>query len=301
MNVNTMWYLIKEGFIDTWKSRKTAISSLLIIISTMLMLGIFISISANIENIIKKAEEQQGIQVYLNDINEQETNELKSKIQGIYAVSTIEYVSKEQALEIVKSKFDDEYKDLLEGFEKDNRLPASFVVKLDNLSQSKNVQAEIAKLSNVKKIQSVDDATEALLSVGKVINIVSIVILVTLLIISVFIISSSIKITMFARRREISIMKYVGATDGFIRMPFIIEGILIGLAGALISTIIVFGTYMYLYGKFNNAVSESMQIFNNAIVPLGAIAGKMIITYLALGIGIGVVGSTVSIKKYLDV
>ena len=301
MKINTIGYLIKDGFKNLWTSRKTTIASFIIIVATMLMLGIFVLITVNIENIIKKAQDEQGIQVMLLDIDKEETDKIEEQLKNIYSVKSVEYISKQQALESVVNKVDDKYKQLYTGFEEENPLPASFIVKLEDLEQSTNIQNEIKKIPNVKEIQTVDNTTQLIVKIAKAINIVGIVILIVLLCISVFIISNSIKITMYARRKEISIMKYVGATDGFVRFPFIVEGMIIGIFGAAIATAVVGIAYSNIYNSVNSSMQATNSILSGALVPFSAVSQSLILIYIALGVGIGVIGSTMSIKKYLDV
>lgn len=294
MNLNTIIFLIKEGCTNLWTSKKTAISSLIIILATMLMLGIFVLITVNIDNTVKNAIDSQGIQVYLKDFGEDETKEkteeIKKQILNIYSVKSVEYISKEEGLEQVKQMVGEEYRDLYAGLENDNPIPASFIVKLDNLEQSSNVQQQVLKIDGVDSADINEQTAEVLTNVGNILNIVGIVILLVLLAISVFIISNTIKITMYARRKEISIMKYVGATDGFIRLPFVIEGMLIGIVDAILSTAIVALSYTNIWNNYQDK-----------LVPFEAVAQELVIIYIILGVGIGIVGSTMSIKKYLDV
>lgn len=294
MNLNTIVFLIKEGCTNLWTSKKTAISSLIIILATMLMLGIFVLITVNIDNTVKMALDSQGIQVYLKDFDEdvieEKTTEIKKQIQNIYSVTTIDYISKEEGLQQMKEMVGEEYQALYEGLENDNPIPASFIVKLDNLEQSKNVQEQILKIDGVDSADINEQTAQTLVYIGNILNVVGIVVLLVLLAISVFIISNTIKITMYARRKEISIMKYVGATDGFIRLPFMIEGMLIGLVDAILSTLIVSIAYSNIWSNYQDA-----------LVSFGTISQELIIIYIVLGVGIGIVGSTMSIKKYLDV
>lgn len=294
MKLNTIIFLIKEGCKNLWTSKKTAISSLIIILATMLMLGIFVLITVNIENTVGRAIDSQGLQAFLQDFDKQEvtekTEEIKNQILNIYSVKSVEYISKEEGLKSLQESVGEKYTDLLNWSEEENPVPASFIIKVDNIDQITNVKEQVLKITGVTDASINEDTAEALSYIGKAINIVGIVVLLILLAISVFIISNTIKITMYARRKEISIMKYVGATDGFIRLPFMIEGMLIGLVDALVSTGIVALAY-------SNIWNGSQDV----LVPFSQVAQELIVIYIILGVGIGIVGSTMSIKKYLDV
>ena len=294
MKLNTIIFLIKEGCKNLWTSKKTAISSLIIILATMLMLGIFVLITVNIENTVGRAIDSQGLQAFLQDFDKQEvtekTEEIKNQILNIYSVKSVEYISKQEGLKLLQESVGEEYTDLLNWSEEENPVPASFIIKVDNIDQITNVKEQVLKITGVTDASINEDTAEALSYIGKAINIVGIVVLLILLAISVFIISNTIKITMYARRKEISIMKYVGATDGFIRLPFMIEGMLIGLVDALVST----GIVALAYSNIWNGNQE-------VLVPFSQVAQELIVIYIILGVGIGIVGSTMSIKKYLDV
>ena len=196
----------------------------------------------------------------------------------------------------MKEKFGDK-KDLLIGY--DNILPASYVVKLTDLNLSKNVKEEIGKMENVKKITSQDETVSALLNIANVVKISTGALAVLLIIISTFIIANTIKLTVYARRKEISIMKYVGATNSFIRWPFIVEGMIIGTISSTISIIIVGGAYNALA---NWIVSlEFMKKMNANLMSFGEMFSSIIFVYMLLGIGIGIIGSMISMRKYLKV
>ena len=178
-------------------------------------------------------------------------------------------------------------------------LPASYVVTLSDLTLSTQVQETINTFENVKNIASSQETISKLVAVANGVRVTSIVILVLLVLISVFIISNTIKLTVHARRKEISIMKYVGATNSFIRWPFIVEGIIIGVVAGLISVLIIGSLYTLLTNKllqssFTNIVQYSLLTFKDMFT-------MIIIVYAILGVGIGVIGSSISMRKYLEV
>ena len=222
------------------------------------------------------------------------------KIRAIDGVSTVEFVSKDEALEQMKERFG-ERQDLLEGYEGENNIfTASYVVTLTDLTKSEAVQNQINTYTDVvKKINSKDEVVTTLINLANGIKIVTGVILVLLIIISIFIIANTIKLTVHARRKEISIMKYVGATNGFIRWPFIVEGMIIGILASFISIVIVGGAYSFIADKLVS--SEFMQLINMSLISFGDMFNSIIFVYMLLGIGIGVLGSVISMRKYLKV
>ena len=235
-----------------------------------------------------------------NEATQEQIDELGENIRKIDGVSTVDFVSKDEALEQMKERFG-ERQNLLEGYEGENNIfTASYVVTLTDLTKSEAVQNQINTYTDVvKKINSKDEVVTTLINLANGIKIVTGVILVLLIIISIFIIANTIKLTVHARRKEISIMKYVGATNGFIRWPFIVEGMIIGILASFISIVIVGGAYSFIADKLVS--SEFMQLINMSLISFGDMFNSIIFVYMLLGIGIGVLGSVISMRKYLKV
>ena len=208
-----------------------------------------------------------------------------------------EFKDKTYALNTMKEKLGDK-SELIDGYGADY-FPSSYVVTLTDLNLSKDVQEKILKIENVDKITSSDKTVSTLLSLAKGIKLVTGIILVLLIIISIFIISNTIKLTVHARRKEISIMKYVGATNNFIRWPFIVEGMIIGVFASAISIALVGGAYSLLAEQAVNA--SFMQTINMSLVGFKDMISSIIFVYMLLGIGIGALGSVISMRKYLKV
>ncbi|MCI8637301.1 MAG: ABC transporter permease [Clostridia bacterium] len=287
MKYNILGYLIGEGFGNVFKNKKSTGASLMIMCATMIIFGIFLILTENINHFVSKVESEQGIQVFINnDATQKQIEEIKEKIMALEGVSTADFISKEQALNQMKEKFGDK-KDLLAGYEENNIFPASYVVTLTDLTKSKEVQDQILTFENIKKITSKDETVSTLISLANGIKIVTGVILILLIIISVFIIANTIKLTVHARRKEISIMKYVGATNGFIRWPFIVEGMIIGVVASIISIAIVGTGYSFLAEQMVNA--QFMQVINMTLITFGDMFNSIIFVYMLLGIGIGAI------------
>ena len=287
MKYNILGYLIGEGFSNVFKNKKSTGASLMIMCATMIIFGIFLILGENINHFVKDVEAAQGIQVFINnDATQEQINAIGEQIRSIDGVNNAEYISKEQALQQMKDQFG-ERQYLLEGYEENNIFPASYVVTLTDLTKSGQVQEEILKLENIKKITSKDETVTTLINLANGIKVVTGVILVLLIIISIFIIANTIKLTVHARRKEISIMKYVGATNGFIRWPFIVEGMIIGVIASAISIVIVGLAYNGIANQLVN--SQFMQIINMSLVSFSEMLSSIIIVYMLLGIGIGAV------------
>ncbi len=302
---SVLGYFIGEGFSNVFKNKKSTGASLMIMCATMIIFGIFLILGENINHIVKEVEGSQGIQVFLNaDETDEQVKELGEKIRnievnGTKAVNTVVHKTKEDALNTMKERFK-EKQDLLSTFEGDNNIfSESYVVTLTDLNLSQDVQDQISKFENVKKITSKEQTVTTLINLANGIKIVTGVILLLLIFISVFIIANTIKLTVHARRKEISIMKYVGATNNFIRWPFIVEGMIIGIMASAISIVIVGIVYNIIADNLVN--SQFMKLINMSLVSFGDMFNSIIITYMLLGIGIGAFGSIISMRKYLKV
>ncbi len=301
MRYNIFGYLIGEGFSNVFKNKKSTGASLMIMCATMIIFGVFLILGENINHFVKDVEDSQGIQVFAKEeATDEQIKALGEQISKIEGVNKTQFKSKEDALNQMKEKFGEENESLLEGYEGENNIfTASYVVTLTDLNLNQQVQNEISKLDNVKKITSSNQTVTTLIDLSNGIKIVTGVILLLLIVISVFIIANTIKLTVHARRKEISIMKYVGATNGFIRWPFIVEGMIIGIISSLISILLVGLAYNFIAEQMVN--SSFMKIMGVSLVSFGDMFNSIIVVYMLLGIGIGALGSIISMRKYLKV
>lgn len=298
MKYNRLGYLIGEGFSNVFKNKKSTMASIIIMCATMIIFGLFLIIGENVNHFVDNLKLQQGFQVFMKeDATQEEMDKVKEDIRALDGISTIEFVSKEQGLNTMKEKLKDE-KGVLDGFNV-QKIKASYIVKVTDLERSKTIQSEVEKIDNVVKITNSNETAMKLISIAKVIRIATGVILLLLIIISTFIISNTIKLTVHSRRKEISIMKYVGATNNFIRWPFIVEGMIIGILASVISIVIVGGAYSLLAEQAVNA--NFMQTINMSLVGFKDMISSIIFVYMLLGIGIGALGSVISMRKYLKV
>jgi len=294
---NIMSYLVGEGFRNVLKNKKSTSAALTIMCMAMFMFGIFFVLGENINSIMDQVQSEQGFRVFLDlDVTSDEIKELETKIRALDGVNTLEYVSKSEGVNGYKDYLKN-HADIMNGIE--DYFPDSFVVTLTDLSLNERLQSEIKSMEHVDDIEGSDVTIERLIGITKGIRIVTFVILILLVFISIFIITNTIKLTVHARRKEISIMKYVGATNGFIRWPFIVEGIIIGLISALISVFIV----GLLYNSATNGLAQT-DVFKTLNLKLYTFADMfqlLLTTYIVLGAGIGIIGSSISMRKYLEV
>ncbi len=299
MKFNIVSYLIGEGLGNVFKNKKSTFSAILVMCISMLVFGLFFIIGENVNHVMNTVESSQEIQVFVkNDATDEEITKVGEQLQQIEGVNKITFVSKDEALDIMQEKVG-EKSYLLAGYEKNNFLPASYKVTLTDLKLASKVESQINQLDNIKRITSSNETITKLIGIANGVRIVTAAILIALIIGSIFIIANTIKLTVYARRREISIMKYVGATNSFIRWPFIVEGMIIGIISAGISVLLVGGIYKVVAAK----LMESSLITSLGITLVGFsdMFTLIILVYLALGIGIGVIGSALSMRKYLEV
>lgn len=303
---NKIGYYLNEGYINLLKNKKRTFGSIFVMFCTLFILGAFLIISLNLNKGIETLKKDQGMQVFIKDgISEAEKNELERKIKEIPEVNPPEFKSREQAFEDLK-KQSKEQQDLLEGFTDGRFLPDSFIVKLNNLNRIKEVKAQIEKFDNVAGIEEQENLIAIILSISKIITTIGVTITVILVIFSVSLIATTIKLTMDIRRREISIMKYVGATDAFIRGPFIVEGMLIGLISTFLVVLTIIGAYEMILIQIPKIINQTVskigtQQVSIQLLPMAELLPILLIVFLVLSLGLGVIGSTISMKKYLEV
>jgi len=296
---NIIGYLIGEGFKNTFKNKKSTLSAMLVMCISMLIFGLFFVLGENINHIMGTVEDAQAIQVFIQDgTKDSEIDTLGEQIKEINGVddSRVQFLSKEEGFEKYVEKYGDKAY-LLEPYK--DVVPDSYIINFTDLTLAKEVEDAILGLDNVKKITSANETVQKLVSITNGIRIVTFAILTGLVIGAIFIISNTIKLTVYARRKEISIMKYVGATNSFIRWPFIVEGMLIGILSAAISILLVGGGYKVIATQLLGA--SVVQNLGITLVSFADMFNMLIIVYLALGIGIGVLGSAISMRKYLEV
>ena len=294
MKYNVISYFISEGFKNVFKNKKSTFSCLGVMCATMFMFGIFFAIGQNINHIVAEVEDAQAIRVFaLKETSKEDLEILEEEISKIEGVNTVEAKSSEDAYNEMKESLGDK-QDVMEGMEI-SAFSSSFVVTLTDLDLNEEVQSKILELNNVKRITSSNQTISNLSKVGKWIKIITGSILIILIIISIFIISNTIKLTVHARRKEISIMKYVGATNGFIRTPFIIEGVIIGIMSCILSLVIIGALYNFITTSLIQ--SPTFQSIVVSILTFNSLFTEIILVYLSLGIGIGIEEILRSIDK----
>lgn len=295
MKIRTVKYFLVEGIKGTWTNRLMMFAALGVVVACLTIFGMFILFSMNLNYIGAQVQEQCEIQVFLNeDITQDKIDKVGAELKKDTRIKESTLETKEQALENFRKQLA-ENADILDGLEKNNPLRNSYRIKLNDLRDADQVMQGLQKIDGIDKINNRKDIMDRLIRITDLVKTVSFWIMILLAVIAVFIISNTIKLAVFARRKEINIMKFVGATDWFIRWPFIIEGIIIGLIGSLLS----FALIGYGYDYVLSTLSNKMDIFN--LKKFAEVCEQLIITFIIFGVFIGAAGSGISIRKYLHV
>jgi len=295
--LNSLGYNLKQGFRQIFRNRGMSLASIFSITAMLLILGLFFVITVNI-NMFSEAVKQdfEQIEIFLLDETTQEqTMQMMAQIEDYDGVTEVAYRTEEDALEIMKERWG-ESGYLLDSLG-ENPLPSSILITVDTLEQAGAVAEYAAGLEGVEDIRYYQETVEKLTEVTDFIQLAALVIMGFLVVVSVVVVSNTVKLTVFARAKEIEIMKYIGATNWFIRGPFLAEGILIGLLASIVSTAVIAG----VYGKIVTTIgAQVLAIVSCPLIPVSYLTGNMAIIFIALGMSIGAWGSIVSMRRFLD-
>ncbi len=287
-------YLTKEGLRNVWTNRLMSIASISVLMSCLVMIGLAFMALVNMESIANDIEDKNVIIAYMPvDATDEQIQTLDGELTALSNVKSVESVSKEQAFEEQRQEFG--YSDELWAGLDENPLPQSFKITVENLDIFETTVEEVKALSNVEVVRENKEFAEQLYSIRTTVSYISLGIIALLLIVSLFIISNTIRITMFSRRLEISIMKSVGATRSFIRWPFMIEGVILGFLSGIFAFLLVWGIYATLQKTLGNALG----LINFNLVGIESYALILIGAFVLSGIIAGGLGSVFSIGKYL--
>ena len=292
MKLSSLKYLIKEGIKNLWTNRLMSVASVGVLICCLLLLGSAALVALNVNSMLGWAKEQNTINVYLKlDVTEQRATEIGEEFREIPNVSNVTFVSKEDALKIMEDMLGED-KTVLEGLDGDNPLSYSYTIQMDDLTKLDSIITHIKTVDGVDVVKDQRDVTEKLIRIRDVVLIGGMWVIILLALISLFIIVNTIKLTMFGRRLEIGIMKSVGATDNFVRLPFVIEGMAIGILSGLVS----FGVLWYGYTKIDGFVFDTLA---TNMVPFDSVLWPMLGCFVGTGVLIGMLGSGFSIRRFL--
>lgn len=297
MTASSLRYLTKEGFRNVWTNRMMSLASICVLMSCLVLIGSATMIFLNIDSLLARIEEENVVMVYLkDDTTDAQIEELKGQIDALDNIKEVEFVSKESAWEEQLSTMGEAEAEFFTEVSSDIPLPDAYKVTVENLDNFDKTVDELNELDHVDIIRQNKDLAQRLVAIRHGITIIAVVIVVVLLLISLFIISNTIRLTVYSRRLEISIMKSVGATNNFVRFPFVIEGMILGILSGTVALGLVWGIYELAISQFGDLIASlnltAINFTDYALIMLGI--------FLLIGILCGVGGSLVTMSKYLN-
>ncbi len=296
MRISTIKFFISESLKSLNRNKTISTASVATVAATLFILGVSILAMVNVNQGILQVQSKVEVDVYLKDnITSSQKKDLENKIKSNGNIQSLTYVTKSQAVDKFRNQLGEQNKSLVDGLEKDNPLPNSYIIKVTNPEYVSKLVSSIQDMPGIESIQDGKGIVDKIVKITRTVRWIGIVILVIMVGVSLFLIGNTIRLTVYSRRREIGIMKYIGATDWFIRWPFIIEGIIIGIIGAGVADIILYYLYRMLYFKTSSSLIL-MQLISPQYV-----YSNILGIFLLVGVIIGALGSLLSIRKFLAV
>ena len=295
MKLNRIGYLLKEGVKSIFTHGFMSFACILVIVACLLIMGNFALLAVNIDYNIDELESQNEILAFVDeDLSEEEARDLSAHLRSLPNVSSIEFVTREQAMENFLSKYEDEemFKEVTPSWFRHR-----YLIYMDDLSQMASTKEAVERVSGIADVSASLELAQGFITVRNVVSIVSVVLIVILFVVSVFIMQNTIKLATFSRREEIGIMKMVGASNTFIRMPFVIEGLLLGLIGGAVAFLLQWGIYRTLVNRIMSGAIANLVL----IIPFETLKYPVLIIFLAVGLVVGTFGSNIAIRNYLKV
>ena len=290
-------YNIRQAFQQLWRNRGTAVASIFAITAMLLILGLVFVVTVNLNLVTEMVKTDfDEIELFLmDDVSEGDAASMIEKIENMVGVSKAEYRTKEEAMDIMRARFGD--KAFLLDSLGENPLPSSIIVTVSTLDDADGVYEKVSQLDGVEDVKYNQETVEKLTKASHYLQIASMVVMAFLVIVSIVVVSNIIKLTVFARQKEIEIMKYIGGTNWFIRGPFLVEGIIIGI----ISSVIAAGLTWFIYAKVTDLMgTQVITILGSPLVSASYLVANLFIIFMAIGISIGAAGSIISMRKFLD-
>ena len=295
MSFSKIAYLIREGFRSIRTHGFMSFASVTIITACLIIMGSISLLSLNIDALIADLEQQNEVVAFVDESieDESEAAALKDRILAAGNITSVDFVSRTAAMDSFMSKYDDR---LMEGID-ETVFRHRFVIHLTDISQMAETKANLEAIDGIAKVNAHIEYANRFVRVRNIVTVVSLILTAVLTFVSFFIMSNTIKLTTYGRREEIAIMKMVGATDAFIRTPFVIEGLILGLLGGLLGFLAEWGLYSALAGNLMNSLTGSFL----SLIPFRTVMLPLLLAYLGIGVLIGVFGVVSAIRNYLKV
>lgn len=298
MRFSSFTYLVGQGLHNLKANKMMTLASMGVLIVCMILVGAAFLFGANIDSMVAYIGEQNETVAFIND--DADTAAVEEVIRSIPHVAGVEFISKDQMLDEYSQRLEG-YTNLKEMFQNDNPLLANYVVRADDPANISSVAAALQNVDGVRAVNSPQAMSDLFASLQKAVTYVCYGLVIVLAIVSVVVISNTIKITVFNRRKEIGIMKLVGATNGFIRFPFFVEGVTSGLISALIASAIVCGGYYAVYEWYGKNPTNLTTMFGGTLLPLQDLWYYVVLGFMLFGFVLCGIGTATSIRKHLQV
>lgn len=302
MKLSGFKYLADQGVENIWKNKMMAFATFCVLLISLLLVGVAGLFYININSMITGLNDQNEIAVYLNiGTPEARVAEIHSELSALDNINNVEYISKQQALERMQGRIDSRGRAIFNYIEGYDFMPDGFSVTIKDISKMSDTTDAIAMLPDVQEVNSSTQVAEFLIELRQMATLIAGAVIIALAVVSMIMISNTTKASVYSRREEIQIMKYVGATDIFIRMPFFVEGMVTGFFSGTGAFFITWIIYRSVYRMFLSQ-SALIQAFNiNNIIPFSQIRIYILIGYLLVGSVVGAVGSVISTRKHINV
>ena len=301
MRLSSLFYVIKQGFKNIWHNLMFSLASVATMVACIFLFSLFFAVLMNLDSVVRDVEQEVGVTVFFEDgLPQERIDAIGNEIRAYDGVVSVDYTSAEEAWAQMQDEYFEGDPALAESFGTDNPLAnsSSYTVQVDEIEKQNDLVAYIMGLQGVSKVNQSAAAVETLSSFNSLVSYASMVIIMILLVVSVFLISNTVNVGINVRKNEIAIMKWIGATDIFVRSPFIVEGMLLGLIGAAIPL----GIFYLGYNKIIDSVIGKFSLLGSladATVPAAELFKILLPAGLALGVGIGLVGSIITVRKHL--
>lgn len=301
MRLSSLLYVVKQGIKNIWHNLMFSLASVATMIACIFLFSLFFAVLINLDSVVRDVEQEVGVTVFFEDgLPQERIAAIGDEIRALDGVVSVEYMSAEEAWQQMQDEYFEGDPALAESFGTDNPLvnSSSYTVQVDEIEKQNEVVEKIQGLQGVSKVNQSAAAVETLSSLNSLVSYASMIIILILLIVSVFLISNTVNVGINVRKNEIAIMKWIGATDVFVRSPFIVEGMILGLIGAAIPLAVFYTAY----NKIINSVVDRFSFLGSladATVPAVDLFRILLPAGLALGVGIGLVGSIITVRKHL--
>lgn len=294
MKLNRLGYLIGSGFRSIFSHGLMSFATVTIIMACLIIMGSFSLVVVNINSVISSMEQENEVVAYVDDsLSEDDAKALQTQIEQVPNILSADFVTRDEAYAQFKEDYPDTNFDEIDASVFRDR----YVIHLTDISQMADTKAALENLSGVAEVKAHLEYAQGFITVRNIVSVVSLILIVILTVVSLFIMTNTIKLATFTRREEIGIMKMVGASNAFIRCPFVVEGLVLGVLGGGLAFLAEWGIYLLVCDKIVSGVTGTLI----SVVPFSAVMGPMFIAYMAVGVLVGALGGSTAIRNYLKV